>query len=360
MARWRSLPDELDPPVREFVQRLRVLVDHAGLGAASVADRTGYSRASWERYLGGRLLAPKGAVVALAEVTGTPHQHLAALWEPAERAWSRSEARHEMTMEAIRDSRARAAPVDAGLPPRPPAARPAADGPAPPVAVGPGGEAGGSDPQPPVPAPHGAAPRAGDATVPRWRPRASAPGPGAGSTDGATAAGARRMPLGAGRRKGLLAVGTLAGALLLVAGVALSYSRGDGAGTGPSAAGVPRPVITAPPPASGAGCTAAGCTGRDPEAMGCGGRSAFTVASAPVGGGLVEVRYSRVCRAAWARITKASPGDTVRIAAGRSRQDGTVGAEATAHTPMVAVREVSEAEACATLVSGVTGCTAPE
>ncbi|MFG2428663.1 DUF2690 domain-containing protein [Streptomyces sp. NPDC048590] len=345
--------------MREFVQRLRVLVDHAGLSAAAVADRTGYSRASWERYLGGRLLAPKGAVVALAEVTGTPHQHLAALWEPAERAWSRSEARHEMTMEAIRDSRARAAPVDAGLPPRPPVTRPAADDPATPVAVGPEGEAG-SDPQPPAPALNGAAPRAADTTVPRWRTRASAPGPGAGSTDGANAAGAGRRPLGAGRRKGLLAVGTLAGALLLVAAVVLSYGRGDGAGTGPSAAGVPRPVITAPPPASGAGCTAAGCTGRDPEAMGCGGRSAGTVASAPVGGSLVEVRYSRVCRAAWARITEASPGDTVRIAAGRSRQDGTVEAEAAAHTPMVAVREVSEAEACATLVSGVTGCTAPE
>ncbi|MFG2921461.1 DUF2690 domain-containing protein [Streptomyces sp. NPDC048305] len=344
------------------MQRLRVLVDHAGLSTAAVADRTGYSRTSWERYLGGRLLAPKGAVVALAEVTGTPHQHLAALWEPAERAWSRSEARHEMTMEAIRDSRARAAPVDAGLPPRPPAARPLGDGAATPVVIGPGDEADGSDPHPPAPAPNGAAPRAADATVPRWRTGASAPGPGAGSAGGTTAAGARRTPLGAGRRTGLLAVGSLAGALLLLAGVALSYGRGDGvgAGTGPSAAGVPLPVTTAPPPASGAGCTAAGCTGRDPEAMGCGGRSAGTVASAPVGGSLVEVRYSRVCRAAWARITKASPGDTVRIAAGRSRQDGTVGAEAAAHTPMVAVREVSEAEACATLVSGVTGCTAPE
>ncbi|MEV6259727.1 DUF2690 domain-containing protein [Streptomyces sp. NPDC051784] len=359
MARWKALPDELDPSVREFVQRLRVMVDHAGLSAAAVADRTGYSRASWERYLGGRLLAPKGAVVALAEVTGTPHQHLAALWEPAERAWSRSEARHEMTMEAIRESRARAAPVDAGLPPRPPAARPMGGGPAGPVVIGPGDEAGGSDPHPPAPAMNGAAPRAADATVPRRRTRASAPAPGAGSADGATAAGARRTRLGTGRPAGLLAVGALTGALLLVAGVALSSGPGDGAGTGPSA-GVTRPATTAPPPASGAGCTAAGCTGRDPEAMGCGGRSAGTVASAPVGGGLVEVRYSRVCGAAWARITKASPGDTVRIAAGRSRQEGTVGAEATAHTPMVAVREVSEAEACATLVSGVTGCTAPE
>jgi hypothetical protein len=74
-----------------------------------VADRTGYSKTSWERYLNGRLLAPKGAIVALAEVTGTNPIHLTTMWELAERAWSRSEMRHDMTMEAIRISQARAA-----------------------------------------------------------------------------------------------------------------------------------------------------------------------------------------------------------------------------------------------------------
>ena len=71
MPRWRALPDELDPQVREFASQLRRLVDRSGLSIAALADRTGYSKTSWERYLNGRLLAPKGAIVALAEVTGT-------------------------------------------------------------------------------------------------------------------------------------------------------------------------------------------------------------------------------------------------------------------------------------------------
>jgi transcriptional regulator with XRE-family HTH domain len=109
MPRWRALPDELDPQVREFASQLRRLVDRSGLSIAAVADRTGYSKTSWERYLNGRLLAPKGAIVALAEVTGTNPIHLTTMWELAERAWSRSEMRHDMTMEAIRISQARAA-----------------------------------------------------------------------------------------------------------------------------------------------------------------------------------------------------------------------------------------------------------
>ncbi|MFI6015463.1 DUF2690 domain-containing protein [Streptomyces sp. NPDC051243] len=117
MPRWRDLPDELDPQVREFASQLRRLVDRSGLSIAALADRTGYSKTSWERYLNGRLLAPKGAIVALAEVTGTNPIHLTTMWELAERAWSRSEMRHDMTMEAIRISQARAALGEFGAPP---------------------------------------------------------------------------------------------------------------------------------------------------------------------------------------------------------------------------------------------------
>ncbi|MFB8180054.1 DUF2690 domain-containing protein [Streptomyces sp. NPDC055966] len=109
MPRWKDLPEDLDPQIKEFTSQIRRLVDHSGLSVAALADRTGYSKTSWERYLGGRLLAPKGAVVALAEVTGTSPVHLTTMWELAERAWSRAEMRHDRTMEAIRISQARAA-----------------------------------------------------------------------------------------------------------------------------------------------------------------------------------------------------------------------------------------------------------
>ncbi|MFE3150735.1 helix-turn-helix domain-containing protein [Streptomyces sp. NPDC059218] len=102
MPRWKALSEELDPQVREFAGQLRRLVDRRGLSIAAVADRTGYSRTSWERYLNGRLLAPKGAVVALAEATGTSQAHLTTMWELAERAWSRAEPRQDMTVLSVR------------------------------------------------------------------------------------------------------------------------------------------------------------------------------------------------------------------------------------------------------------------
>ncbi|MEU0049849.1 DUF2690 domain-containing protein [Streptomyces sp. NPDC006309] len=105
----------MDPQIREFTERMRRLVDHSGLSVAELADSTGYSRTSWERYLGGRLLAPKGAVVALAETTGAHTVDLTTMWELAERAWSRAESGHDSTMEAIRVARTRAA--HAGLTP---------------------------------------------------------------------------------------------------------------------------------------------------------------------------------------------------------------------------------------------------
>ncbi len=95
MPRWRDLPEELDPQVREFTGQLRGLVDHSGMSVVATADRTGYSKTSWERYLGGRLLPPQGAVEALAEATGADADHLGTLWELAERAWSRAEVRQD-------------------------------------------------------------------------------------------------------------------------------------------------------------------------------------------------------------------------------------------------------------------------
>lgn len=109
MPRWRPLPEELDPQIREFTSQLRRVVERSGMSVATIADRTGYSKSSWERYLGGRLLPPRGATHALGEVTGTDIRHLETMWELAERAWSRDEMRHDVTMEAIRVAQAREA-----------------------------------------------------------------------------------------------------------------------------------------------------------------------------------------------------------------------------------------------------------
>ncbi|WP_133912830.1 helix-turn-helix domain-containing protein [Streptomyces sp. NBC_00582] len=303
MPRWRDLPDELDPHVREFAEQLRGVVDRAGLSLATVADRTGYATTSWEKYLDGRLLAPRGAVVALAEVTGTPSARLITLWEPAQRAWSRAELRQARTVDDVRIGRARAAPGEFG-PPR--------GGPREP------GRAGAS--------PSGAGGGAGR------RPRAQRPALFLAGVAGV--------------------LGLAVGAFLLTDAVTPGRTAEGSGSPSPSA----RTSAALP---SGVLCAGSGCTGEDAERMGCSGDSATTAKSTTVGPAVVEVRYSRICGAAWGRIVRAVPGDVVRVTVGSHSRTGTVGAagETIAYTPMIAVRGPGQAKACAVLASGVQGCT---
>ncbi|GAA4904173.1 XRE family transcriptional regulator [Streptomyces coeruleoprunus] len=366
MPRWKALPDELDPQVREFAGQLRRLVDRSGLSIAAVADRTGYSKTSWERYLNGRLLAPKGAVLALAEVTGTNTVHLTTMWELAERAWSRAEMRHDRTMEAIRIAQARAALGDTGA--TPVAAGPA--GPAPYAVIPPDGGPNGpgyrgpalppqAQPQPvtaPVPA---QSPAAGKAKAKakaerksKAKARAGAPAP------------ARPKDQQGSRPVVMFLAGAVGALLVIAAAFLLTDLGGKQAGHragGTTAARSPSPSPTPSTPQSlppGVKCAGASCTGQDPERMGCGGQYARTVSSAVVGAAHVEVRYSETCGAAWARITRAVPGDSVRVTVGGTTQDGTVRNDDDAYTPMVAAKGGAGAKACATLKTGAQGCTA--
>ncbi|GHF28872.1 XRE family transcriptional regulator [Streptomyces griseoluteus] len=297
MARWKALPEELDPQIGEFTRQLRRLVDQGGLSVATLADRTGYSRTSWERYLNGRLLAPKGAVVALAEVTGTSPVHLTTMWELAERAWSRAELRHDRTMEQIRITRAR---TELG-------------------AFG-GGAGTTTVDAPPAPPPSAEPP--------------------------------------AGRRRVLFFLAGAVAVLVVLGTVFLLTGRGDGEGAR-EAATSPSPAATSAaglPP--GVKCVGVGCTGKDAEAMGCSGDLVTTARTATVGAATLEVRYSRTCGAAWGRITGAAPGDRVRVTAGgETRRGDAVAGETYTYTPMVAVGRAGEAEACVVLASGRTGCT---
>ncbi|MEV6029157.1 DUF2690 domain-containing protein [Streptomyces sp. NPDC052036] len=323
MPRWKALPEELDPQVREFAGQLRQLVDHSGLSVFAVADRTGYSKTSWERYLAGRLLPPRGAVVALAEATGTDPVRLTALWEQAERAWRRAETRHDMTTQAARISEVRTAPGE----PRPRAARtPGAEGDVgtgTPGTFGPAGEFG---------------------------PATAGGVPGAGPPE---ARGAQR------RRRLVMFLAGLAGALVVI-GVAFFLTGGDGKKSAGAPAPAPTSASASPDLPAGIRCGGADCTGKDPEKMGCGGTEARSTTTVTVGTTLVEVRYSRTCGAAWARITRAAPGDRVEVSAGGApRQTGSVAgaADTDAYTPMVSVKDPAAAKACVTLASGRKGCT---
>ncbi|MEU9325275.1 DUF2690 domain-containing protein [Streptomyces canus] len=398
MPRWRALPDELDPQVREFASQLRRLVDRSGLSIAAVADRTGYSKTSWERYLNGRLLAPKGAIVALAEVTGTNPVHLTTMWELAERAWSRSEMRHDMTMEAIRISQARAALGEFGAPPAnvkgSKTARRSSSATATPGVAGPAGVAPTVPPQPTAPEADGVEARQGSSGGNSWgmagyqgpaqpssgRTAAAAPvsaggpgrtpgapgpydepqdaRPGDGSSGGAGGS-AGSGGSGGGKRRLTMFLSGVVGVLVVVAAVFFLTDGGDKKKTGAGKSPSPSASTSVSLPA-GVKCSGAGCTGKDAEAMGCSGNLVTTAKTATVGATVVEVRYSETCGAAWGRVTQAGQGDKVEVTAGKATEQSgniTEAGDTIAYTPMVAVKDAGEAKACVTLASGQAGCT---
>ncbi|MGW4199438.1 helix-turn-helix domain-containing protein [Streptomyces sp. NPDC004726] len=493
MPRWKALPDELDPDVREFAEQLRRLVDQSGLSIPEIADRTGYGKTSWERYLDGRIFAPKGAITALAEVTDAHTAHLMAMWELAERAWNLDEARRDRTIEhgpmhftAGAGSRG-AAPgrghggdrgsshgsshggadpgdkEDSGLPGlsgdsdrtgdvddrgtgtgTAGAGAGAGEGTA---GTGEGAGAGGSPasrtsswnavlgdsspltPPPgpyPYPAPGRGAPGApgaqggpGTPAVPRTQGTPAIPGgsalPGGSGAPGATgpasaSGGGRRAARSGsptdpgkgtgrgghgrsqggtggqgghgsgssgggsgsggpadGKRKIIMFLAGAVGALVVIAAAVfltdlggVSGDKTENVAKTPTPSSAPTTSAPRKVPAT-VKCVGKECLGQDPEAMGCGGEFAKTVSRATVGKARVEVRFSEVCQAAWARITDGGPGDAVRISVGgKGVQKGLVNAESDAYTPMTASKKGTDAKACATLTTGTTGCTAVE
>lgn len=86
MARWRSLPADLEPRTRELVIRLRELKDQVGFSAEALARKTQFSKSSWGRYLNGTTLPPRQAVEALTRLAGADPARTLALWELAEGA----------------------------------------------------------------------------------------------------------------------------------------------------------------------------------------------------------------------------------------------------------------------------------
>ncbi|MFI8770128.1 DUF2690 domain-containing protein [Streptomyces sp. NPDC053792] len=144
-------------------------------------------------------------------------------------------------------------------------------------------------------------------------------------------------------------------AALLVAG-ALSYVAFSGSGA-PSAAPRPKPVVKVAGPATG--CSLTGCEGRDPKKMNCG-ADAVTVRTGSIPKDLViELRYSRACRAAWGRISFAQVGATVVV----NNSDGAAQADVVhfdrdVYTPLIAAPDDGSVWVCAALPkNGPRSCT---
>jgi transcriptional regulator with XRE-family HTH domain len=148
MARWKALPEGLDPAVIQLTVQLRRMKDDSGLSLEQLAVRTGYSASSWERYLGGRLLPPRQAVEALAALVDADQVRPLVLLEAATDAWQSGSAertgrRDDDTQDESKDQArddARARGEDRGRPDRQPSE---------PAGVGPGSAAGPGSQRPP-------------------------------------------------------------------------------------------------------------------------------------------------------------------------------------------------------------------
>ncbi|CAL9547851.1 DUF2690 domain-containing protein [Streptomyces sp. enrichment culture] len=79
---------EASPERTRLTTALRELRTRTGLSLAALAERTPYSKSSWERYLNGRTLPPRRAVQDLCRLAREPEGRLLALWEIAESQWS--------------------------------------------------------------------------------------------------------------------------------------------------------------------------------------------------------------------------------------------------------------------------------
>ncbi|MFE9039540.1 DUF2690 domain-containing protein [Streptomyces sp. NPDC007818] len=391
MSAWKSLSDELDPDVRTFTDRLRLVIDRSGLGVVAVAERTGHDRADWDAYLHARRPVPRSAVVALSDITGADLGPLTAQWEHADRAWKRvlraravpeqptpQDAPDAGAPGGVRDG-ARApegvrgeADASEGVrggwpvaPVHPGGVREGAG--APEGGAGAGGASGGAaDAAPATEGVRGGWPvvavpqdARADRTM-RIRPVPPIPAPAPAAAPASAPAPA--APRKARRGSPLLYAAGIVGAALVVTAAVLLVDLG-GSDAPPAAAPTPSATTTPTPTPSlpdGVRCTGADCGGEDPETMGCGGPLATTVARTRIGGALVEVRHSAVCAAAWARISEAAAGDEVSVQAGTAIQVANVpaGGDTDAYTAMIPVGSPTAARACARVGDGTgDGCT---
>jgi transcriptional regulator with XRE-family HTH domain len=92
LSRWKELPAELHPHVHRLIVRLRGLKDRSELSTRQLAAKTGYSAKSWQRYLNGTSLPPRGAVEAMARIDGGDPTRLLVLHEVAAQRWAEGRA----------------------------------------------------------------------------------------------------------------------------------------------------------------------------------------------------------------------------------------------------------------------------
>ncbi|MEU2874334.1 DUF2690 domain-containing protein [Streptomyces olivoreticuli] len=273
MVEQRAQADGDLSPRDLLAAEMRRLKGESQLSYGRLADRTHYSRSSWERFLNGKQLPTRVAVEQFAAAAGKedPRALLALLDAATER-----------------ERRLDEEPPKAGEATPPPAGPAEAERPAP-AATAPG-----------------TAPDSGDDGK---REQES----GEGDVRGTWNKGLAGRLLRRGYALGLVAAGATAGSLVTVA---VLGGTGTGGGDPAAQGGGPQPV-TSPSvaPAVGGikpGCEGDGCLSREPQAMDCH-WDATTVRQTWLRGLHIQLRYSTACQAVWGRIENGTVGDSVTI-----------------------------------------------
>ncbi|WP_338058139.1 helix-turn-helix transcriptional regulator [Streptomyces cavernae] len=90
VGEWAPLPEGLGREARALAEHCRLLKERTGLSLAALADRTHYSKSSWQRCLNGRQIPPRSALRSLADAAGADAGRLLSLREAVLRAGHRA------------------------------------------------------------------------------------------------------------------------------------------------------------------------------------------------------------------------------------------------------------------------------
>lgn len=282
---------------------MRELRTRSGLTLAALAERTNVSKSSWERYLNGKKFPPRTAVAAFARAVGVKPDRLLLLWDLAAQARHRA-AEREAGDDGAEEGHADGAVTTATVTPTP------------------GVDALGGGPS-------GKATAKGEGSARGWR------------------ALPRVFPAVLRTRKAAL-VGVVTGALLLGGFTVLRA----GAGSGDEGE-------------SRSGCVGNECHGMNPGSFGCDG-DAYTAALHKFDDSYIELRYSPSCRAGWARISHAKPGDSARVVPvkGSRTEERAISFDDNVFSMMINAPYPASVRACGIKqkdgeAKPVTGCTEP-
>lgn len=301
---WQPLPENLAPEVRRLAVRLREIKDAAGPSLDVLARKTPASRSAWGRYFNGQAVPPREVVVALAALADVDRHALLALWELADHAH-----RHPVPLPRLEPS---------GEAPKP-------DGPSKP------GEQGASQPA--------------DSDQKH------------ASDDGGPSSSLTEVPQEVQRttrrRRGVAALAVAAGVAAGGLGVGL-WMGGPSSSASPSQGA--RPRVSQPLAAAGGSCRDAACEQQPAGARGCEG-DAVTATALRVDYALVQLRYSRSCRALWGYLEQGRRYDRIEIAVGSHTAKAKVlSSGGAASTPMLSAPAPASVTVCASLTTGARQC----